>query len=153
MRTEVYAHPVSFRTDPAGQAARLAGTGVDRVRLAFAYHSGRWLLSTSAPASVADLDGGLWFAPVPPLRGRLRPAVVADLAGDAATALRAVGIEVSAWLVGLHQSALATAHPDLALRNAFDHRYRHALCPSRAEVVDHAVALVSGASSPILPSS
>ncbi|GAA3767336.1 hypothetical protein [Micromonospora maritima] len=142
MRTEVYAHPVSFRADPAAQAARLAAAGVHTVRLAYAYHGGRWLLSTSDPGAVVDLDAGRWFRPAGPDAGRLAPPVVADLAGPATAALTAAGVRTVAWLVGLHRSALATARPDLALRNAFGHAYRHALCPARAEVVAHAADLV-----------
>ncbi|MEH0934161.1 hypothetical protein [Micromonospora psammae] len=153
MTPEVYAHPVSFRRDAAGQAARLADAGVRRVRLAHAYHSGRWLLSSSDPAAVVDLDAGLWFttgpaAPTgagPADRAPLWPATVTALADTATAALTARGVEVTAWLVGLHQSTLATARPDLALRNAFDHPYRHALCPAHGEVVDYAAALAGRA--------
>ncbi|WP_410808946.1 hypothetical protein [Micromonospora sp. 067-2] len=141
MRPEVYAHPVSFRADAAAQAARVADAGVGAVRLAYAYHSGRWLLSTSDPGAVADLDGGLWFAPSGS-GGRFAPPVVADLAGPATAALGAAGVRTVAWLVGLHHGALATAHPELALRNAFDHPYRHALCPARPEVIEYATGLV-----------
>ncbi|MEW1584443.1 hypothetical protein AB0283_03190 [Micromonospora vinacea] len=142
MRPEVYAHPVSFRTDPRAQAARLAAARVHTVRLAYAYHSGRWLLSTSEPGAVADLDAGRWFAPTGPDAGRLAGPLVADLASPATAALTAAGVRTVAWLVGLHRSALATARPDLALRNAFGHPYRHALCPTHPEVVELAADLV-----------
>src|SRR5690606_31547810 len=68
-----------------------------------------------------------------------------DEATAAGTALVAAGVGVTAWLVGLHQSALATARPDLALRNAFGHPYRHALCPAQPEVVGYARGLVADA--------
>ncbi|RKN51194.1 hypothetical protein [Micromonospora endolithica] len=141
MRPGTYAHPVSFRADPVAQAARLAAAGVATVRLAYAYHSGRWLLSTSDAGAVADLDAGRWFGPAGPA-GRLDPPLVADLAGPATAALTAAGVRTVAWLVGLHRSAVATTRPDLALRNAFGHPYRHALCPARPEVVEHAADLV-----------
>ncbi|MFD4543301.1 hypothetical protein [Streptomyces bauhiniae] len=145
MRTEVFAHPLSFRRAPWTQAERLRATGVDRVRLAYAYHGGRWLLTTSDPAAVVDFPAGRWFTPEEgssPDAGPSLP-VLGDEATTATSALTASGVAVTAWLVGLHQSGPATAHPGLALRNAFGHRYRHALCPAQPDVVRCAAGLVA----------
>ncbi|MEU0661094.1 hypothetical protein [Streptomyces lavendulocolor] len=144
MRTEVFAHPVSFRRDPRAEAERLRASGVDRVRLAYAYHSGRWLLTTSDPAAVVDFPAGRWFARRSREEGtRLSLPVLGDEATAAATALVASDVAVTGWLVGLHQSGPATARPELALRNAFGHPYRHALCPAQPEVVRCARDLVA----------
>ncbi|MGW6485715.1 hypothetical protein [Streptomyces sp. NPDC055056] len=147
MKTEIFAHPLSFRAAAQKQAEGLRAAGVDRVRLAYAYHGGRWLLTTSNPAAVADFDAGRWFARrgegdnAEPLSSSL--PVLGDDATAAAAALAATGMAVTGWLVGLHQSHLATARPDLALRNAFGHPYRHALCPAQQEVVRFAASLVA----------
>ncbi|MFD6419228.1 hypothetical protein [Streptomyces sp. NPDC060194] len=147
MKVEVFAHPLSFRDRPRAQAEHLAGSGVDGVRLAFAYHGGRWLLTTSDPCAVADFRAGRWFhddsAPEP--AGTIRPQlpVRGDDATAATAALRGAGLSVTAWLVGLHQSGPAGRHPGSALRNVFGHRYRHALCPARPEVRDYAADLVA----------
>ncbi|ANZ39834.1 hypothetical protein BBK82_31105 [Lentzea guizhouensis] len=143
MKVDLFAHPVSFRADPAGQAERIAATGADGVVLALAYHSGRWLLTTSDPGAVTHLDAGRFFHDDNP--DLLGQAVVEDTSTTVVEALRSAGLDASGWLVGLHQSAIATDRPDLALRNAFGHRYRHALCPARPEVVAFARALVAGA--------
>jgi hypothetical protein len=143
MRAEVFAHPISLRHDPGGAARRLADTGITGVRLAYAYHSGRWLLTTSDPAAVVDLDAGLWFRPASTLTGPVQPAVVAELADAAAAALQTAGLRVTAWLVGLHSTPLASAHPELAIRNVFDHPYRHALCPARPQVSAYVRGLVA----------
>ncbi|MFJ1958185.1 hypothetical protein ACIOGT_17295 [Streptomyces microflavus] len=145
MNVELFAHPLSFREQPQAQADWLAAHGVDGVRLAFSYHSGRWLLTTSAPCAVADFASGQWFRdePAPHDAGRLELPVLGDEATIATAALLESGIEVTAWLVGLHQSGPATGHPESALRNAFAHPYRHALCPARPEVRAYAIDLVT----------
>ncbi|MFD3649751.1 hypothetical protein ACFWVT_07355 [Streptomyces cyaneofuscatus] len=113
MNIELFAHPLSFREQPQAQADRLAAHGVDGVRLAFSYRSGRWLLTTSTPCAVADFASGRWFRdePAPHDGGRLELPVLGDDATTATAALLEPGIEVTAWLVGLHQSGPATAHP------------------------------------------
>ncbi|MFD4899382.1 hypothetical protein [Streptomyces sp. NPDC058411] len=148
MNIEVFAHPLSFRQRPQAQADRLAAHGVDAVRLAFSYHGGRWLLTTSAPCDVADFRAGQWFRDEAAhgADGLALP-VLGDEATTATSALLGAGLDVTAWLVGLHQSAPATAHPDSALRNAFGHPYLHALCPARPEVRAYAVDLVARAAS------
>ncbi|MGI5397299.1 hypothetical protein [Streptomyces sp. CA-251251] len=149
MRTEIFAHPVSFRHRPQEQAERLRAAGIDRVRLAYAYHGGRWLLTTSDPAAVVDFPAGRWFTRRGDALSDDEPALSLPVAGDeatvAGTALVTSGVAVTGWLVGLHQSPLATARPDLALRNAFGHPYRHALCPAQPEVVHYARTLTAEA--------
>ncbi|MEV5433977.1 hypothetical protein [Streptomyces sp. NPDC052701] len=146
MRTEIFAHPLSFRRASRAEAERLRASGVDRVRLAYAYHGGRWLLTTSDPAAVVDFPAGRWFARHDDCGddgSGLSLPVLGDEATEATAALVASGVAVTGWLVGLHQSGLATARPDLALRNAFGHPYRHALCPAQPEAVRYARTLVA----------
>ncbi|TDD69829.1 hypothetical protein E1262_11150 [Jiangella aurantiaca] len=144
---EMWAHPISFADDPVREAHRLAAAGISAVRLAFVYHSGRWLLTTSEPGTVVDLPSGAWFRPGQyPARGpvpRRSFAGPQEPAVRAAAALAAAGIETVAWLVGLHSTPLATAHPNLAIRNVFGHRYRHALCPAQPAVRRYAAALAA----------
>ncbi|MFD3538551.1 hypothetical protein ACFWUQ_03515 [Streptomyces sp. NPDC058662] len=148
MKIEVFAHPVSFRRAPRAEAERLRAARVDRVRLAYAYHGGRWLLTTSDPAAVVDFSAGRWFVPRDESGGDgdrppLSLTVLGDQATTATNALVGSGVAVTAWLVGLHQSHLAGTRPELSLRNAFGHPYRHALCPAQPEVVHYAAALVA----------
>ncbi|MFD3333071.1 hypothetical protein ACFWV1_10525 [Streptomyces sp. NPDC058700] len=147
MNIELFAHPLSFRRRPQAQADRLAACGVDGVTLAYSYHGGRWLLTTSDPCAVTDFQAGQWFRDeAAPVHGDdVTLPVLGDDATIATTALRRAGIEVTAWLVGLHQSGPATRRPESALRNAFGHPYRHALCPARTEVRAYATDLVARA--------
>ncbi|MFB7397747.1 hypothetical protein [Streptomyces sp. NPDC056191] len=145
MNVELFAHPLSFRRHPQVQANRLAALGVDGVHLAFSYHGGRWLLTTSDPCAVADFRAGQWFRDeaVPVDGNDLALPSLGDDATTATAALLRAGLGVTAWLVGLHQSGPATRHPESALRNAFGHHYRHALCPARPEVRAYATDLVA----------
>lgn len=131
----------------------LASSNVGGVRLAFAYHGGRWLLTTSSPCAVADFRAGQWFredpgeaeacAPGPDAPSTPRLPVLGDEATEATAALAGAGLGVTAWLVGLHQSGPVGRHPGSALRNVFGHRYQHALCPARPEVRAYATDLVA----------
>ncbi len=143
MRTAVWAHPVSFLGDGWREAQRLRDEGVEEVRLALVYHSGRWLLTTSAPGVVTHLPSGTWFQPKPEHYGRLRPSVADPTARDKVVGMLGEhGLSVNAWLVGLHSTPLASANPDLAVLNVFGHRYRHALCPANPDVESYAANLV-----------
>lgn len=145
---EVWAHPQSFARDADRRAVELAASGVTRVRLAASYHGGRWLLTTSAPGDVAYLPDSVPMFPTDPaLYGEISPACAPGGVGataflTAASALRRAGIEVTAWVAVLHNSALATAHPRWAVRNVLGRPYRHALCPASYEVARYAAALV-----------
>lgn len=146
MKTAVWAHPVSFLTGGRREAQRLRDEGVTEVRLALAYHSGRWLLTTSAPGAVTHLPSGAWFQPETELYGRLHPPMADPAARDKVVEMLGEhGLSVNAWLVGLHSTPLASANPDLAILNAFGHRYRHALCPAHPDVINYAANLARDA--------
>lgn len=144
---DVWAHPLSFAVNAEAQAERLAASGVQTVRLAGLYHAGRWLLTTSSPGRVAYLeDAAATFrlkgtyrvlSPVPS-----RPQT-SEAFEHAAQALRAAGVGVAGWLVALHNSPLAQAHPDLAVHNVTGVRYQHALCPAQPLVRAYAAALAA----------
>jgi hypothetical protein len=137
---EVWAHPVSFLTDPDRRAADLAGLGVTAVRLAHTYHSGRWLLRSGTPGRTVDLPPGSWTRHAP---GAPWPVVHPTAFDDAAEALRRAGMQVLGWVVGLHTDT--DTRPRWLLRNAFGDALRHALCPAQADVVTAAAGLVGAA--------
>lgn len=156
---EVWAHPRSFADGADRQAEDLATAGVRMVRLAACYHAGRWLLTTSTPGDVVYLpDSTPLFAIDPTLYTAIRPVVEPpSWDGDggqpstsfavAVAALRRAGLRVVAWVVALHNSPLATAHPDRAIQNVLGRSYRHALCPANPTVARYAAALVRDAGS------
>ncbi len=141
----IYAYPWDVVGDPAAPE-RLARLGADTVALAASYHSVRAAtpfhpahrLVEAGPALYVPVRTGSW--------GRLVPAAPTWTAPDAfvqaADALRAAGLAVHAWTILTHNSHLGTAHPSLAVRNAFGDRYPYALCPSHPDVVDYCRTLV-----------
>ncbi|WP_329082626.1 hypothetical protein [Streptosporangium sp. NBC_01469] len=141
----IYAYPWDVVGDPSAPE-RLARLGADTVALAASYHSVRAAtpfhpahrLVEARPALYVPVRAGSW--------GRLVPAAPTWTAPDAfvqaADALRAAGLAVHAWTVLTHNSHLGTAHPSLAVRNAFGDRYPYALCPSHPDVVDYCRILV-----------
>ncbi|MTD17193.1 hypothetical protein GIS00_24980 [Nakamurella sp. YIM 132087] len=139
VRQEVWAHPVSFATDPDRWAGELASWGATGVRLAHVYHSGRWLLSTTSPGRTVALPSGSWCPDTP----GPWPVVDRDLLPRAVEALRAAGLHVIAWTVGLHSGAAVRQRPEWAARNAFGDPLAHALCPAHPGVVGAAADLVA----------
>jgi hypothetical protein len=121
--------------------------GINRVHVAVSYHSGKFLLARNSRARVYFLQPGARYFPASPAlwQGGLDQPV-SELADsgwfEKLTACASErGIELSAWTVFFHNSALGARYPHLTIENAFGDRYPFALCPSRPEVQDHAAAL------------
>ncbi len=72
-------------------------------------------------------DSGLMPVPDP----RLTQARIVQATRDACAAQ---GLDFGLWVVGLHNSTLGQAHPDLCMCNCFDDVYTYALCPSQPAV-------------------
>jgi hypothetical protein len=121
--------------------------GVNRVHVAVSYHSGKFLLPRNQHSVVYFPEpGALYFRPEEAhWKGGLEQPV-SDLAStdwlerlaDGATSRN---IELSAWTVFFHSSALGARYAELIVRNAFGDGYPFALCPSQARVQDHGAAL------------
>jgi hypothetical protein len=121
--------------------------GVNRVHVAASYHSGKFLLPRNTRARVYFPEpGALYFtAPGAAWKGGLEQPV-SDIAATGwleklATAASTRGIELSAWTVFFHNSALGARYPALTIQNAFGDRYPFALCPTQPRVQDHGAAL------------
>jgi hypothetical protein len=65
-----------------------------------------------------------------------------DSFGSACRQLTAEGLQVEAWIVLTHNSALGRGHPDLVVRNAFGDVYPYALCPAAQDVQEYCLTLV-----------
>jgi hypothetical protein len=143
-----YAYPWDVVGDPAA-VDRIAALGVSGVALAAAYHTTRAATPQHPVHRVVDARHAALYLPVRDRawRGRLRPASPHWTAPDAfltaATAVRAAGLPVHAWVVLTHNSRLGAEHPDLVVRNAFGDAYPYALCPSHSDVIDYCRTLVS----------
>ncbi|GHB29638.1 hypothetical protein GCM10010377_19840 [Streptomyces viridiviolaceus] len=134
MKTSAFVYPWDVNGDP-GAAEFVAGTGVEQVTLAAAYHSTRALtprhprhrVVTAEHAAVLYPPDGRW-------EGRaIRPYEAGDWApgdafGEAAEALADAGLEVHTWVVLAHNSRLGAEQPHTSVVNAYGDRYPWAPC-------------------------
>ncbi len=149
MKTLAHAYPWDIIGDPAAPA-RLRDLGVDGIALAASYHSVRAATPQHPAHRLVDARHAALYTPLRPSAWegrRLAPAAPSWMTGDdsygeAARALRDVGLPVHAWIVLTHASRLGELAPELCVRNAFGDRYAHALCPAQPEVIDYCQLLV-----------
>ncbi|WP_144120751.1 hypothetical protein [Catellatospora sichuanensis] len=152
MVISVHAFPWDVLGDD-GFVDRFAQTGADAVTLAVSYHSTRAATPLHPTRRFVDARHAALYRPVREQAWAVRRLVpqapdwtgTDDAAGEAATALRAAGIAVNAWIVLAHDTRLGLLHPDLTVLNCFGERYPYALCPAQAEVREHCVTLAGEA--------
>lgn len=142
-----------FGTDVLGEGVdvvlnNLQGrAGVDAVALSTTYHDARDVFPHNPCHHVYRHVGDIaWFRPdarsyasglVP------RPAGETDVLAQVCEAAAGRGMDVHAWTIFLHNSVLATEHPDCATRNAYGDPYLTDLCPANPRVHDYAVELAT----------
>ena len=144
---ELFAYPWDIMDEGEGTFLdRCLDLGVNRVHVAVSYHSGKFLLPHhSRTASTFPEPGALYFQPGPGWSGALEQPVsrlassgwLEQLAGHA----RSRGVELSAWTVFFHNSALGARYPELAAQQRLWRSLPLRAMPSRPEVHDHAAAL------------
>jgi len=124
---------------------RLRDAGLDTVVLATSYHAGKFLRPHAPRRKVYfPEDGTIYFRPDLTRYGRIKPRlstltsetdILRELEHQAPD-LRCVG-----WTVGLHNTPLGKAHPDLVARNLFGDPLYNSLCPAQGDVRDYLVNL------------
>ncbi|TCO42531.1 hypothetical protein EV646_113153 [Kribbella antiqua] len=143
----VYGYPWDFNGDPAAPDL-VASLGAESVVLAASYHSVRAATPRHPQHRVVEASAGLYV----PVRRNAWTALVPDgaepWAGEdsfnrAAQSLRTVGLDVQAWIVLTHNSAVGRRNPSRCVRNAFGDVYHYALCPAHDEVVEYGRTLVA----------
>jgi hypothetical protein len=147
-----YAFPWDVVGDPdfPGRAADL---GITDVVLAATYHSTRAATPFHPKHQVVNAHRAALYRPVRPdvwCDRRLTPVTgdwvdSHDAFAESATALRAAGLGVTAWIVLTHNTRLGQAHPDVAVVNCFGDSYPYALCPRHGEVREYAATLAAEA--------
>ena len=151
-RVCAYLYPWDVLGDP-GLIGRLEAAGIRHVALAAAYHSVRAATPQHPEHRFVVAETAALYRPVRSAvwagrRLQPRPAPWTgrnDSFERAVESLEAGGIEVSAWIVLTHNSALGREHRDLVVRNCFGDGYEWALCPAHEEVRDYAALLVAEA--------
>ena len=146
MLSRMFVYPWDLMDEGTGEvAARLYGAGLGGVSVSTAYHAGKFLRPHGRNGRVMFTeDGTVFFRPDPSRYGRLHPQAAAMVAQHdtlGALAREAPDLHVTAWTVGLHNSRLGAAHPDLACQTPFGDVLVNALCPSQPQVRDYLIAL------------
>ena len=115
--------------------------GLDGVALSATYHDARDVFPHNPRFHVYRHQGDIaWFTPE---MSRYRSGLVprkADAVGNQDLLAQLCeqagrrGMAVDAWTIFLHNSVLATAHPDCATRNVYGDPYLSDLCPANPRV-------------------
>ncbi|PHQ93484.1 MAG: hypothetical protein COB40_14125 [Marinosulfonomonas sp.] len=126
-------------------ASRLRDAGINTFNLATSYHAGKFLRPHAPRRKVYfPEDGSVYFRPDPSVYGRIKPRVASMV--DEFDALRelethAPDFDRVGWTVGLHNTPLGMAHPDITAKNAFGDPLFNSLCPSQPDVREYLVSL------------
>jgi hypothetical protein len=148
----LFAYPWDIRRmGVAAFASAVRDLGVDRVFVATRYHSAEVLMPRRGADVVLSADEDGYHLPVAreAFSGIAPPADSVDrgdasLFSELASASRGSGLRLGAWVVGLHGSNLARAHPESALRNCFADRSAHFLCPASPASATYLEELLDG---------
>lgn len=124
--------------------------GLNSVTFSASYHDARDVFAHNPKRHVFRNEGDVTWFPIDPKHypsGLLpRQAVAADgvdvLAGLCQQA-QDRGMAVTAWTIFLHNSVLATAHPDCATRNVYGDPYLTDLCPANPRVRSYCCELAA----------
>ncbi len=135
----MYLYPWDLRDEGAGAVTDLLrAAGIDGITLATSYHAGKFLRPHSPAGKVYfPEDGTVYFTPDIKRYRTLVPqrATMAE-EYDALFVLErdAADLAVTAWIVGLHNSRLGQAHPELATETIYGDALVNSLCPAQPEV-------------------
>jgi hypothetical protein len=133
--------------DAAQNLSAIAALGIDTLSLALSYHAGKFIRPRGQSGKVVfPEDGTVYFAPDPSRYGAVKPLVNGGLARlDPVADWHEIsgGLQLNAWTVLLHNTALGMTHPDCVARNAYGDPYWYALEPCHPDVADYAVGLAS----------
>lgn len=122
--------------------------GVDGILLALSYHTGMFFLPHNPKRKLYYPRPSLYFQPDQKRYANLKiKPIVNDLAeaqllGALRSRTAAHGMELNAWAVCLHNSALGTTFPECTMVTAFGDHIRTNLCPANPDVRAYMVAML-----------
>lgn len=151
MSATVWAYPWDLVDEGVAHAAdSVAGLGLDGIRMASAYHSGKFLSPRSTHRRVVFPEGGvIYFRPrgsgfhglaIQPMLSNLLDG--ADPLEEVARECHRRGMTATAWMVLAHNTRLALRYPEYQVRNAFGDGYAYCLCPAQPATRDYLLALI-----------
>ncbi len=138
----MFLYPWDARRDGVAETVeRVHALGATRIAVAAAYHSAEVVTPRARGPYVVHVEANCAHVPLPEdaFSGlRLDQSAFAgeypncfdELTASASEA----GIGMTAWVVCLHNSSLAQAHPTAALENCVGDKSAHGLCPANPEV-------------------
>lgn len=138
----LYAYPWDLAADGGTEVVDWAADhGVDRLTVATAYHSAEMLRPRSSGRVHDHVEANRVHLRLPDAPtdavglhfGELA-ATHPDLFTDIARRTTAAGLPLTAWVVCLHNSTVATAIPEVAMVNCFGDPLPHGLCPANPKV-------------------
>lgn len=147
MRRAVWMHPVDLeRHDPDALAGDLVDRGCDAVRLALAYHGGRFVMAGDGGPRVVDLGTGGVFLPIdvhaPRGLERRIHATSSALVLRFLGAARRRGLQVWGWTVLCHDDETGQeGRTGACVVNLDGGALPYALCPARPAVRDYLASL------------
>jgi hypothetical protein len=152
MSATVWAYPWDLVDEGVARAAdAVAALGLDGIRMASAYHSGKFISPRSAHRRVVFPEGGvIYFRPrgtsfqglaIQPVLSQLLKD--GDPLEDVVRECHRRGMTATAWMVLAHNTRLAQRYPDCQVRNAFGDRYAYCLCPAQTATRDYILALIT----------
>ncbi|MBR9650332.1 hypothetical protein [Thalassovita aquimarina] len=145
-RHSMYLYPWDLRDEGAQIVAdRLRAAGIDSITLATSYHSGKFLRPHSPKGKVYFPEAGtVYFPPNAARYGRLasqRAQLAESYDALHELACHAPDLKVTAWTVGLHNSRLGKANPELTAQTVYGDPLINSLCPAQPEVQHYLIAL------------
>jgi hypothetical protein len=148
----LFAYPWDIKSAGAVPfAAEARKLGANRVYVATRYHTAEVIMPRRKTAVVFNADENGYHLPLArsAFSGIGAQAPVdqggqgGQLFGDLAQATAREDVGLSAWIVALHASRLAQAHPESALENCFGDRSAHFLCPADPATATYLAELVA----------
>jgi len=150
IETSIWAYPWDLLSEGVENALdNISALGLDAVSIAAAYHSGKFLSARNSERKVYFPEGGVVYFQPSQARFKdlpLQPCVSelmgkADILAGAVKHCKELELKSVAWVVGTHNTRLASSHLELAAQNAYGDPYIYALCPSNESVRRYVAAL------------
>jgi len=139
--------------DPGKRLEEICKLGANAISIPFSYHSLRALAPHSSGRKVINATAAVYFRPhpeeFPPTGIQPRSSEWASDEGPLPglfSHAESLDLRLRAWTVVFHNTPLASAHPDAAIKNCFGDVFAHALCPSAPKSQDYAIRLVRAVS-------
>jgi hypothetical protein len=148
MRKSIYVYAWDLKEEGLSTvAARFRDAGLDTISVATSYHAGKFIRPHAPGRRVYfPEDGTIYFGPDARRYGRIKPRVsniVAEFDVLSELERHAPDLDRVGWTVGLHNTPLGMAYPELTARTLFGDPLFNSLCPSQPEVRAYLVALCS----------